>query len=389
MKMSTVAWIKKLKMINIYIECGPTLNSSIHSGIQRTVFSIISSLKKHNKKNVKIFQVEFTPNGFFFINTNNKYRQTYSRPINRIKKYISDFYPSLAEFIKPLYHFSLNFFSVPKFFLPSYSRNFKKKLIIESGSNDQHILLLLDANWNNGMWKHIQNLKQDGCYVTAVLYDLIVFKHPEFFQKRTRESFKKWWLKAPNHLDSVLCISKCVREDFINFQKNNATKFKCLIDSSKVSHFKLGANFLKDNALIKALSFELPFFIMVGSIEPRKNHNFVIDAFEELWRKKYNVGLIIVGNNSWHSEVIIKRIKNHREFNNKLFLTIRDVSDRELFFLYRASKGLIMASKDEGFGLPIVEAMELNVKVLCSDIPVLEKSVVITHFSLIFITPLN
>jgi len=357
-------------LIKIYIECGQAFNASVLSGIQRTVINIVTSLRKYNKDNVKIFEVEFNSNGFFFRDAEYRYKSSVPTRISKIKNIFRDLSLIQLEFIRMVYKFILAIFRILKFFLPFFSSVSKKKLIIKDGSNDQHILLLLDANWNDDIWHHIEKLKQNGCYVTGVLYDLIPFKHPEHFKKITRETFIKWWSKAPNHLNSVLCISKTVREEFIDWQIKNSSKLNFRIDSSKVSNFKLGANFILNDTLINTLSSELPFYIMVGSIEPRKNHNFVIDAFEVLWRKKYNVGLIIVGNNTWHSELLIKRIKNHREFNNKIFLFLGDVTDRELFFLYRTSKGLIMASNDEGFGLPIAEARALKVRVLCSDIPI-------------------
>ena len=98
-------------------------------------------------------------------------------------------------------------------------------------------------------------------------------------------------------------------------------------------------------------------------------HGFILDAFDRLWDDSANVRLIIIGQQAWKSETILQRIEHHPRFGRDLFL-LRDVSDQELEQFYENADALVMASRAEGFGLPIIEALYRNLPVLCSDIPV-------------------
>jgi len=108
---------------------------------------------------------------------------------------------------------------------------------------------------------------------------------------------------------------------------------------------------------------------MVGTIEPRKNHAYVLDAFDSLWAHGEEATLVILGRPGWKTESFLERVADHPQLDKQLFW-VRDASDAELDYAYRNASALIIASKIEGFGLPVVEAFQRGLPVLCSDIPV-------------------
>jgi alpha-1,2-rhamnosyltransferase len=108
---------------------------------------------------------------------------------------------------------------------------------------------------------------------------------------------------------------------------------------------------------------------MVSTIEPRKNHDYLLDAFDRVWSKDIRVPLVIVGKVGWMCEPIVKRIETHCQWQKQLFM-FNDLNDAELSYCYKVSKALVFPSQYEGFGLPIVEALNENLIVLASDIPV-------------------
>src|SRR5262249_40144708 len=110
-------------------------------------------------------------------------------------------------------------------------------------------------------------------------------------------------------------------------------------------------------------------YLMVGTVEPRKNHAHVLSAFEQLWSAGADVNLAIVGKYSWNSTEFKERLRRHPCFGNRLFW-FEDVRDGELEYCYRHAAALITASYAEGFNLPIVEALRAGCPVLASDIPV-------------------
>jgi glycosyltransferase involved in cell wall biosynthesis len=111
--------------------------------------------------------------------------------------------------------------------------------------------------------------------------------------------------------------------------------------------------------------------LMVGTIEPRKGYDAAIAAFEHLWQ---SIGgeapdFVIVGKAGWKTRALQSRIRNHPEHNHRLHW-LEGVSDEGLCMLYDSCIGLCMASRGEGFGLPLVEAVSHRLHVLARDLPV-------------------
>jgi alpha-1,2-rhamnosyltransferase len=203
-----------------------------------------------------------------------------------------------------------------------------------------------------------------------VLYDLIPFTHPQTVEENTRIAHTLWWKQAPLHLDSVMCISQTVRAEFLQWQ--NQQKLAKQLTPEQVGYFYLGSELKTDfdaPQVVHILLKNEPYFLVVGSIEPRKNHALILDAFELLWPDEGAPNLVIVGGHGWKTESLRSRMINHPLINKKLFLFER-TNDAELACLYRNTAALVIASFAEGFGLPIVEAFQHGAKVICSDIPV-------------------
>jgi alpha-1,2-rhamnosyltransferase len=112
-----------------------------------------------------------------------------------------------------------------------------------------------------------------------------------------------------------------------------------------------------------------PVYLTVGTIEPRKNHELILDAFDRLWAGRAPARLVIFGRLGWRSDALARRIRDHAELGRRL-MWFETGSDTELDYAYRHASALIFASCSEGFGLPLVEAMQYGLPVLASDIPV-------------------
>jgi len=119
-----------------------------------------------------------------------------------------------------------------------------------------------------------------------------------------------------------------------------------------------------ENDLLKA-----PFYLMVGTIQPHKGHLTVLEAFEQMWKEGFSGKLSIVGRLGGKGDEVMKRLRTSKYFGKTLFV-YHDANDTELDLLYRHTEALVLASYAEGFGLPLVEAMDLSVPVIASDLPV-------------------
>jgi len=231
------------------------------------------------------------------------------------------------------------------------------------------VLLLLDSSWDLPLWPAVRRFKAQGGRVASLIYDLIPLTHPDSAVGDLPAIFRRWLQAQAETSEAFLCISAATAAQLDRFMTAAGKQ-------PPIACFPLGAELDLTRAEDEVRSeFQAVFaagrpnFLMVGSIEPRKRHGFVLDAFERYWQQGGTGALVMLGRQDWRSEALLERVARHPERNRRLFL-IRDAGDADLDHAYRHATALIMASEAEGFGLPIVEAFQRGLPVLCSDIPV-------------------
>jgi glycosyltransferase involved in cell wall biosynthesis len=228
------------------------------------------------------------------------------------------------------------------------------------------------------LFKHVSQLKQwkqNGLKIHILVYDLLPILNPDWFNNKTTVNFYKWLRCLSIIADSAICISNQVKHDLNCWIKD---KYRFEADTLPIHVVPLGSDIsgsipslgLPENyrALIKQFQSK-PSALVVGTLEPRKSISDVLAAFEELWSKGESINLVIVGKAGWKTQLLQKYIVEHPQLNQHLFW-LADASDQFLEMIYEATSGLIIASKGEGFGLPLVEAARYGKPVLARDLPV-------------------
>lgn len=217
--------------------------------------------------------------------------------------------------------------------------------------------------------------KQQGVRISFLVYDLLPVLDPTWFNPKTTQNFKRWLRAIAILADDVIAISRTVQTDFSTWMQRTYDLDKCDLSSTTI---QLGAelNTTINSQLTSERLVHLPaqlaphkFILIVGTIEPRKGHADVLDAFEQLWAMDDKTNLVIAGKQGWKVEHLIQRLQNHPEAGKRLHW-LNSPSDEVLLALYQNCSGLIMASKGEGFGLPLIEASYFNKPVLVRDIPI-------------------
>lgn len=237
---------------------------------------------------------------------------------------------------------------------------------------DGDVLLYADAWWMLDVLERVEEWSAR-CSVIAVLYDLIPVTHPELVQEVHRQGYWKAFERLVNCCDGFIAISRSVSDE-AREQLESSRKRVPILD-----YFYLGAD-LEGEASGKRrrpsarhwpaeLWGSEPVYLMVGTIEPRKGHQYVLDVFERLWSQGFGGKLLIVGRVGWMCEDIVSRLENSPYRGKNLFVIV-DANDGDLAYCYRMATAIVFASATEGFGLPLVEAMEYGKPALVSDIPV-------------------
>jgi glycosyltransferase involved in cell wall biosynthesis len=121
-----------------------------------------------------------------------------------------------------------------------------------------------------------------------------------------------------------------------------------------------------------------PVFVIIGTIEPRKNHIMLLNVWRRLAETmgastpRLVPRLVIVGRRGWENENVIDMIERCRPLRG-VVEEHNVLSDRALRDLLGQACALLLPTFSEGYGLPLAEALAQNVPVLCSDIPALRE----------------
>ena len=241
----------------------------------------------------------------------------------------------------------------------------------------QDLLLLLDSSWHLPAWRAVAEAVERGCTVGCVYYDLIPVDYPEFCDENLTRLFQEWLNQAIQHVDFAVAISQTVSRSIQNHARTDvqtgANRMR------EFDYFRLGADFSRQTPsgdIRQSLRdvFEngddssAP-YLTVGTIEPRKNHSYLLDAFDVVWDRSPLAKLCIVGRIGWKVDELVNRIQRHPQYGKSLFM-FNDLNDVELQWCYQRTKAFVFPSIVEGFGLPIVEALHHGLRVMASDTPI-------------------
>ncbi len=116
-----------------------------------------------------------------------------------------------------------------------------------------------------------------------------------------------------------------------------------------------------------------PYFVCVGTIEPRKNHALLFEVWQRLVLRGGPVPrLYLVGARGWRNEDVF-RLLDSSPLMGRHITECAALPDKEMFALMSGASALLFPSHEEGFGLPALEARALGVQVICSPIPALRE----------------
>ncbi|MBI5472945.1 MAG: glycosyltransferase family 4 protein [Ignavibacteriae bacterium] len=120
-----------------------------------------------------------------------------------------------------------------------------------------------------------------------------------------------------------------------------------------------------DDDVRRKFGIDGPYILFVGTLEPRKNIEKLIAAFELMLKEqKLDVTLLLIGKRGWLYEGILHAMNTSAERQRIRYLNY--VSDRELASLYRQALMFVYPSLYEGYGFPVLEAMACGVPIITS-----------------------
>jgi glycosyltransferase involved in cell wall biosynthesis len=114
-----------------------------------------------------------------------------------------------------------------------------------------------------------------------------------------------------------------------------------------------------------------PYFVMLGTIEPRKNHWMLLHVWRQLVETLGDAApqLVIIGQRGWECENVVDMLERCAALQAHV-TELSQCSDAELVTYLHHAQALLFPSFVEGYGMPLIEALALGVPVIASDLPV-------------------
>lgn len=229
------------------------------------------------------------------------------------------------------------------------------------------ILFLCGLGWDVIDWRRLSALRAaSGMRIVSLMHDLIPIKFPEFLGA-PGDYYLNYFIHMIDNSDKIFCNSRCTQADlyeFIDHHRRPPVPTEVIYLGANVPATP-DATEITDPAVREQLS-RGRFALAVGTFEIRKNYSLLIDLWEELLPDPaFDLDLVIVGMPGWCVDDVIARLEALPVFGTRIFWFKR-LSDAGLSWLYENCLISLYPSFYEGWGLPVVEALQHGRPVIAS-----------------------
>lgn len=372
---------------HIYIDCTQTLVSGLNTGVQRVVRKVIGQMREVSAgdANFQVVPVVVMGGGIFTVSDqliasgestafsnggpDRGLVVTWQRMLQWARRSFGDlagrWFGAWAR---------RGYFQLRALHLRSA---LNKPAVFAAGD----ILLMLDICTDLSLDRPLRAARQAGVRIVFCHYDLIAITHAHLCHASWVEAFRDYFYASTKYADAYLAISRAMRDELV---ETLSREFPQTCEGIRCESFRLGSDLVEQsgpalsgpqNAGSKSVSNDLSRFfqehrqvlLMVGTLEPRKNHQLSLAVFKRLAKSYPNLGLLWIGRPGWRSDDLIGELHAASEFSKRM-LWFSSASDQDLQYAYGHAAVLLFPSLAEGFGLPVVEATALGCRVLASDI---------------------
>lgn len=210
-------------------------------------------------------------------------------------------------------------------------------------------------------------------YPIFMLHDLIPFEFSEYTVTKGSDARR-------DKISNIIILAKIILANSLataNSLKKHATRYNINQPLIKIALLGVDLKFkdIKEKPLVVLAKEHVsrPYFVILSTIEPRKNHLMLLNIWRRLLQKAINKNdipnLIIIGRRGWKCRNVIDMLDECIVLKGHVFELI-SCNDLELYSYLKSARALLFPSFAEGYGLPLVEALEVSTPVIVSDIPV-------------------
>lgn len=206
-------------------------------------------------------------------------------------------------------------------------------------------------------------LRKRGVKLVFMVHDVIPITHPEFCRPNEK-------IKHHKRIDNMLNFGGGIitnSQSTLDTLHTEARALGIAMPSAVVAH--LAPGFVPKSYGARLL--QSPYFVVLGTIEPRKNHNLLFRIWAKLVAEMGDKApkLVLIGRRGWECENavdILERSETLRDF----LIEKSECSDDELGDILHHAQAMLFPSLVEGYGMPIIESLMVGTPVIASDLPV-------------------
>ncbi len=242
---------------------------------------------------------------------------------------------------------------------------------------DGDVFFDLDAAWMCRIRRSylLPILKKQGAVIAAHIYDVISVTHPQYCMAGGVYHFMDYIGAHLAYADALIVNAQATAAELKNLAERTGCKMPaCTVvplgadfyEKQKSGKRTSGYRIRKD--LAAAVKDHRPYLLMAGTIEPRKNHKLLLQAYDEGLRD-LGYSILFAGYLGWDMDAFVHDMKRHPDYGKRIF-HFSGLNDQEISFLYAHARFLVFCSYVEGYGLPVVEALLHGTPVLAADMPV-------------------
>ncbi|MCF8226433.1 MAG: glycosyltransferase family 4 protein [Bacteroidales bacterium] len=198
-----------------------------------------------------------------------------------------------------------------------------------------------------------------------VMHDINFEHRPKDLPFLSRKYYRYFYPKYAQKATRLATVSEYSRRDIINSYNINEQKIDLVYNGASHNFFPVDQ--LRQEKIRGAYTENDPYFVFVGSLHPRKNITNLLKAFE-LFRDEYRspFKLVIVGKKFFLTKAMEDQLEEMKHKDDVVF-TGR-LSPDDLNEVMAAAWALTFVPYFEGFGIPLVEAMNCEIPILASNV---------------------
>jgi glycosyltransferase involved in cell wall biosynthesis len=211
----------------------------------------------------------------------------------------------------------------------------------------------------------------------VTIHDLTFFDHPEWHEKTKVPVFRRAIKVAARRADALICVSQ---HTAVRLQELLSPRAKASVVLHGVDHERFrpdpvpaGPGGPGDKEILRDLGVRQPFVAFIGTLEPRKAVDVLVQAFDRMAAAHPDLALVLAGGDGWGGAAIDQAIGSTR--HRERIVRSGYVPDAAVPALLRQAAAVAYPAAEEGFGMPAIEALACEAPLVTTKGSVMEEIV--------------